>query len=66
MVSEAQRQAAQKWDAKNLDRMSFAAPYGTKEEIQEAAKAVGMSTNKWIVQTLTDMAKQVIESTKGA
>ena len=50
--TEAQKRSAQKWDAANLDRMSVAAPQGTKERWKEAAADRGKSLNQFIVDAV--------------
>ena len=50
--TEAQKRSAQKWDAANLDRMSVAAPQGTKERWKEAASDRGKSLNQFIVDAV--------------
>ena len=43
---------AEKWDAANLDRLSVAAPKGTKARWRAAAEARGRSLNQFIVDTV--------------
>ena len=50
--SEAQKKSARKWDAANLDRISVAAPKGTKERWKSAATAHDKSLNQLIVETV--------------
>lgn len=50
--TEAQKRSAQKWDAANLDRMSIAAPQGTKERWKNAATERGKSLNQFIVDSV--------------
>ena len=50
--SEAQKKSARKWDAANLDRISVAAPKGTKERWKSAAIAHDKSLNQLIVEAV--------------
>ena len=50
--TEAQKKSAKKWDAANLDRLSVAAPKGTKDRWKAAAKARGQSLNQFIVDSV--------------
>lgn len=50
--TEKKRESNRKWDAANLDRMSVAAPQGTKERWKEAAADRGKSLNQFIVDTV--------------
>ena len=50
--TEARKESNKKWDAANLDRMSVAAPQGTKERWKEAAADRGKSLNQFIVDTV--------------
>ena len=46
------RESNRKWDAANLDRLSVAAPKGTKARWKAAAEAQGKSLNQFIVDTV--------------
>lgn len=50
--TEAQKRSARKWDAANLDRLSVAAPKGTKARWKAAAEAQEKSLNQFIVDTV--------------
>ena len=52
--TEAQKRSAKKWDAANLDRLSVAAPKGTKERWKVAAERRGKSLNQFIVDSVED------------
>ncbi len=47
-ISEAQKRSNQKWDAKNLDRVSLAMPKGRKAEIQAHTAPRKESVNAFI------------------
>ena len=50
--TEAQKRSAKKWDAANLDRLSVAAPKGSKERWKTAAEKRGQSLNQFIVESV--------------
>lgn len=50
--TEARKKNNKDWDAKNLDRISIAAPKGTKDAIKAAADAAGKSVNQFIIDAL--------------
>ena len=50
--TEAQKISAKKWDAANLDRISIAAPKGTKERWKAVATAQDKSLNQLIVEAV--------------
>ncbi len=50
--TEARKAGNRKWDAANLDRISIAAPKGTKERWKTAATAQEKSLNQFIVDTI--------------
>ena len=50
--TEGVKQSNRQWDAKNLDRLSVAAPKGTKDRWKAAAEARGQSLNQFIVDTV--------------
>lgn len=56
--SEAQKKSARKWDAANLDRISVAAPKGTKERWKSAAMAHDKSLNQLIVEAVDHQISQ--------
>ena len=47
-VSDAQRQASDRYDKKNFEYITFKARKGSKERIKQAAQAQGSSTNGFI------------------
>lgn len=52
--SEAKKEGNRKWDAANLDRLSVAAPKGTKERWKAAAAEQGKSLNQFIVDAVEE------------
>lgn len=50
--TESVKQSNRKWDAANLDRLSVAAPKGTKDRWKAAAEARGQSLNQFIVEAV--------------
>ena len=56
--SEAQKKSAKKWDAANLDRISVAAPKGTKERWKAAAAVLDRSLNQFIVEAVDHQISQ--------
>lgn len=46
--TEARKNNNRKWDAANMDRLSFTVPKGNKEAIQKAAAAMGVSVNQYV------------------
>lgn len=50
--TEAKKRNNRKWDAANLDRLSVAAPKGTKAKWKAAAEARGQSLNQFIVDAV--------------
>ena len=55
--TEAKKRNNRKWDAANLDRLSIAAPKGTKERWKAAAEAQGQSLNQFIVDSVESALK---------
>lgn len=55
--TEAKKRNNRKWDAANLDRLSIAAPKGTKERWKAAAEAQGQSLNQFIVDNVESTLK---------
>ena len=55
--TEGVKQSNRQWDAKNLDRLSVAAPKGTKERWKAAAKEQGQSLNQFIVNSVESAIK---------
>ena len=45
-LSEKKKASNRKWDANNLDRMSFTVPKGQKATVEAAAKEAGESINQ--------------------
>lgn len=43
-----------KWIKENSDRINFIMPKGTKEKIQQAAAAAGLSAAEWIREAITE------------
>ena len=72
--TEARKAGNRKWDAANLDRISVAAPKGTKERWKAAAVAQDKSLNQLIVEAVDNQISQdrrkgpseTPESTEGA
>lgn len=52
--SEAQKRATMKWDKKNYDRVYLTVPKGMKQEIEEVAKAQGMSMRAYILEAINE------------
>ena len=50
--TESVKQSNRKWDAANLDRLSVAAPKGTKDRWKAAAEVRGQSLNQFIVEAV--------------
>lgn len=50
--TEARKNNNKAWDAKNLDRISIAAPKGTRDALKLAADQAGKSVNQFIIDTL--------------
>lgn len=42
------------WQKENTDRINFTMPKGRKAEIQEAARAEGISASEWINKAIYD------------
>ena len=56
--TEARKAGNRKWDAANLDRISIAAPKGTKERWKAAAAAQDKSLNQLIVEAVDNQISQ--------
>lgn len=56
--TEARKSGNRKWDAANLDRISVAAPKGTKERWKAAAVAQDKSLNQLIVEAVDNQISQ--------
>lgn len=56
--TEARKAGNRKWDAANLDRISVAAPKGTKERWKAAAVAQDKSLNQLIVEAVDNQISQ--------
>ncbi len=56
--TEARKAGNRKWDAANLDRISVAAPKGTKERWKAAAVALDKSLNQLIVEAVDHQISQ--------
>lgn len=50
--TESRKNSNRAWDAKNLDRISIAAPKGTRDALKTAAAMAGKSVNQFIIDTL--------------
>ena len=46
-ISDKKKASNKKWDAANLDRMSYTLPKGQKATVQAAAAAAGESVNEY-------------------
>lgn len=51
-ISGKKRASNRKWDAANLDRMSYTLPKGQKATVQAAATAAGESVNEYTQKAL--------------
>lgn len=51
-ITEKKKASNKKWDAANLDRMSFTVPKGQKATVQAAAAAAGESVNEYTQKAL--------------
>lgn len=60
--TEARKKNNKDWDAKNLDRISIAAPKGTKDAIKAAADSAGKSVNQFIIDALRPYLEQAAPS----
>lgn len=52
--SESQKRATMKWDKENYDRVYLTVPKGMKQEIEEVAKAEGMSIRAYILEAINE------------
>ena len=55
--TEAKKQANRRWDEANKERyarISLVMPADLKPDIQQAAQAVGLSVNQWILDAIKD------------
>lgn len=52
VLSEKKKASNRKWDANNLDRMSYTLPKGQKATVQAAAAAAGESVNEYTQRAL--------------
>ena len=50
--TENRAKANRAWDQKNLDRISIAAPKGTRDVLKIAAAAAGQSVNQYIIDAI--------------
>ena len=57
VVSEAQKRATQKWNAKNYDRIYFFVPKGGKDIIKKAADENGESVNAYVEKAVLTRLK---------
>jgi len=53
-ISESQRKAVAKYNAKAYDRIELKVPKGRKVEIQGAASAVGLSLNGYVNKAIDE------------
>ena len=51
-ISDKKKASNKKWDAANLDRMSYTLPKGQKATVQAAAAAAGKSVNEYTQRAL--------------
>lgn len=51
-ISDKKKASNKKWDAANLDRMSYTLPKGQKATVQAAAAAAGESINEYTQRSL--------------
>lgn len=51
-ISDKKKASNKKWDAANLDRMSYTLPKGQKATVQAAAASVGESVNEYTQRAL--------------
>ena len=51
-ISDKKKASNKKWDAANLDRMSYTLPKGQKATVQAAAAAAGESVNEYTQKAL--------------
>lgn len=51
-ISDKKKASNKKWDAANLDRMSYTLPKGQKATVQAAAAAAGESVNEYTQRAL--------------
>ena len=56
--TEARKAGNRKWDAANLDRISIAAPKGTKDRWKAVAADRGQSLNQLIVESVDNQISQ--------
>ena len=61
--TEKKKESNRKWDAANLDRMSIAAPQGTKERWKNAATERGKSLNQFIVDSVEAEINKDVQET---
>lgn len=59
-ISDKKKASNKKWDAANLDRMSYTLPKGQKATVQAAAASVGESVNEYTQRAL--LARMGLES----
>lgn len=50
--TEAKKESNRRWDSDNLDRISVAAPSGSRDRWKEAAAARGKSLNRFIIDSV--------------
>lgn len=58
MITEAQKRANQKYNAKAYDQIKIVVPKGKREDYKAQAEAHGLSLNAYIVKLLEDDKKQ--------
>ena len=51
-ISDKKKASNKKWDAANLDRMSYTLPKGQKATVQAAASSAGESVNEYTQKAL--------------
>lgn len=62
--TEGVKQSNRQWDANNLDRMSVAAPKGTKARWKAAAEVRGQSLNQFIVEAVEAEAESPVKASE--
>ena len=56
--TEKKKVSNQRWDSKNLDRVSLALPKGKKDTIKAHAEKMGESVNKFISRAIDETMEQ--------
>ncbi|MDL2234350.1 hypothetical protein LJC63_12355 [Ruminococcaceae bacterium OttesenSCG-928-L11] len=61
-LSEAQKKATAKYNAKTYDRLELKVPKGRKSELQDYAQAAGESLNQFVIKAVDERIER-LEST---